>query len=44
VPTARDAFPHSDAAAQQSLAIPIFPELTQSQLEEVVSAVGDALS
>jgi dTDP-4-amino-4,6-dideoxygalactose transaminase len=44
VPTARDSFPHSDAAAQQSLAIPIFPELTQGQLEEVVSAIGDALS
>jgi dTDP-4-amino-4,6-dideoxygalactose transaminase len=44
VPSAREPFPHSDAAAQQSLAIPIFPELTQSQLEEVVSAIGDALS
>jgi dTDP-4-amino-4,6-dideoxygalactose transaminase len=44
VPTARESFPHSDAAAQQSLAIPIFPELTESQLEEVVSAIGDALS
>ncbi len=44
VPTAREAFPHSDTAAQQSLAIPIFPELTQGQLEEVVSAIGDALS
>jgi dTDP-4-amino-4,6-dideoxygalactose transaminase len=44
VPSAREAFPHSDTAAQQSLAIPIFPELTQSQLEEVVSAIGDALS
>src|SRR5207249_703835 len=44
VPTARQSFPHSDAAAQQSLAIPIFPELRESQLEEVVSAIGDALA
>ncbi len=44
VPTAREPFPRSDAAALQSLAIPIYPELTQSQLEEVVSAIKDALS
>jgi len=31
--------PHSEAAAQHSLALPIYPELTQAQLEEVADAV-----
>jgi len=43
VPTARDSYPAADAAAQQSLAIPIYPELTQSQIEEVVGAVVQGL-
>jgi dTDP-4-amino-4,6-dideoxygalactose transaminase len=33
-------FPHSELAAQQSLAIPIYPDLTVSQREEVVSAIA----
>lgn len=40
VPGARDAYPSSDAAAAQTLAIPIFPELTTAQLEEVVREIG----
>jgi dTDP-4-amino-4,6-dideoxygalactose transaminase len=43
VPTAREAYPSSDAAAAQSLAIPIFPELTAGQIEEVVREIVQGL-
>jgi dTDP-4-amino-4,6-dideoxygalactose transaminase len=43
VPTARDAYPSSDAAAAQTLAIPIFPELTEGQIEEVVREIVQGL-
>lgn len=39
VPGARDPYPHSEAAAAQTLAIPIFPELKQAQLAEVVQEI-----
>jgi dTDP-4-amino-4,6-dideoxygalactose transaminase len=32
-------FPHSEQAARQVLSLPMFPELTQGQCEEVVSAI-----
>jgi dTDP-4-amino-4,6-dideoxygalactose transaminase len=35
------AFPHAERAALESLAIPIYGELTASQQEEVVAAVGE---
>jgi dTDP-4-amino-4,6-dideoxygalactose transaminase len=44
VPTASDAYPNSDIAADQTLAIPIFPELTEGQLGEVVNEIAAALS
>jgi dTDP-4-amino-4,6-dideoxygalactose transaminase len=34
-----DSFPESEAAAQQVLALPIFPELTDSEVELVADAV-----
>ncbi|MFZ1752691.1 MAG: DegT/DnrJ/EryC1/StrS family aminotransferase, partial [Caldilineaceae bacterium] len=36
-----DSMPHSERAAQQTLAIPIYPELTADQLERVVEVIGD---
>jgi dTDP-4-amino-4,6-dideoxygalactose transaminase len=43
VPTARDSYPNSDAAAQQSLAIPVYPELTEGQMGEVVAEIVKGL-
>jgi len=43
VPTARESYPSSDAAALQTLAIPIYPELTRDQLAEVVREIMKAL-
>jgi dTDP-4-amino-4,6-dideoxygalactose transaminase len=34
------AFPHADAAAASVLALPIYPELTEAQQREVVSAIA----
>jgi dTDP-4-amino-4,6-dideoxygalactose transaminase len=34
-------FPHSERAAKMSLALPIFPDLSQLQLERVVSVITD---
>ena len=38
---ARGAFPHAERAAADSLAIPIYGELTASQQESVVSAIAE---
>jgi dTDP-4-amino-4,6-dideoxygalactose transaminase len=43
LPSAKDEYPVSRAAAAGSLAIPIFPELTMDQMREVVSTIAKAL-
>ena len=39
VPGAREHYPNSEAAAEQTLAIPVFPELKEEQIAEVVREV-----
>ena len=40
----KEHFPDSEAAAQQTLAIPVFPELKEEQIEEVVREIRKALA
>jgi len=44
VPSAKESYPKSEAAALQTLAIPVYSELTKDQLAEVVRGVAGALS
>jgi dTDP-4-amino-4,6-dideoxygalactose transaminase len=44
LPGAKESYPHSEAAADQSLAIPIYPELTEAQIGQVVETITAALS
>lgn len=43
LPSAKERFPHSEEAAHQTLAIPVFPELTKDQMSEVVRVIAGAL-
>jgi dTDP-4-amino-4,6-dideoxygalactose transaminase len=43
VPGAHDHYPNSEAAAEQTLAIPIFAELTKDQMREVVREIVTGL-
>ncbi len=43
VPSARDSYANSDMAAAQTLAIPVYPELNDEHLQEVVREIARAL-
>lgn len=43
VPGAREHYPNSEAASEQTLAIPVFPELKEEQIAEVVREVVNGL-
>jgi dTDP-4-amino-4,6-dideoxygalactose transaminase len=42
--SAKDSYPNSDAASAQTLAIPVFPELKEEQVVEVVREIAAALA
>lgn len=44
VPGAANSYPNSEAAAAQTLAIPVFPELKEEQIGEVVREIRKALT
>jgi dTDP-4-amino-4,6-dideoxygalactose transaminase len=44
IPGARDSYTQSETAAASTLAIPIFPELKEEQIAEVVGEIGKALA
>jgi len=43
VPGASDSYPKSEQAADETLAIPVYPELKETQIEEVVAEIVKAL-
>lgn len=43
LPSSKDAYPHADFAADHSLALPIYPELTTEQIEFVVETIKEFL-
>jgi dTDP-4-amino-4,6-dideoxygalactose transaminase len=43
LPSAKERYPNSEAAARQTLAVPIYPELTRDQIAEVVRVIAGVL-
>ncbi|HEX8253729.1 MAG TPA: DegT/DnrJ/EryC1/StrS family aminotransferase [Thermoanaerobaculia bacterium] len=43
VPGAQDRYPNSETASEQTLAIPVYPELKEEQVVEVVREIANAL-
>jgi dTDP-4-amino-4,6-dideoxygalactose transaminase len=44
LPCSKERYPQSEAAAEQTLAIPVYPELTRDQMAEVVREITRALA
>ena len=44
IPCSKEKYPNSEAAADQTLAIPVYPELTRDQMAEVVREINRALA
>ena len=44
LPSAKEKYPNSEASAIQTLAIPVYPELTRDQMAEVVREINRALA
>ncbi len=44
LPCSKDAYPNADFAAQHSLAIPIYPELSKEQISYVVNTIAEFLN
>ena len=43
LPSSKDAYPNADFAAEHSIALPIYPELTKEQIEFVVKTIKEQL-
>jgi dTDP-4-amino-4,6-dideoxygalactose transaminase len=41
LPSSKDAYPNADFAAEHSIALPIYPELTKEQIEYVVKTIKE---
>jgi len=44
LPSSKDKYPHSDFAANHSLALPIYPELTNEQIKYVVEKIAEFIN
>lgn len=44
LPSSKDSYPNADFAADHSLALPIYPELSEEQIEFVVNTISEFLS
>ena len=39
----KGSFPHTEKTAESIISLPIYPEITEEQVERVVGALGEAL-